>query len=178
MHRIVLVPFTLVFPLALVTACSPDETDFSDAAQEAIEGDLADSLQLGDLDADCEDPSSTDEGSTFTCTATTDGGESIDVSAVIEGDDRVVVNAVNVIAAADVPNLETEAARVLTEQVGQELPAENIDCGDETLVLQVGEPVVCALTDPESGDVFDATIVFENLEDGSFTVEVASAPRA
>jgi hypothetical protein len=176
MHRTVLVPFTLV--LALAAACSPDETDFSHAAQEAIEGDLAESLGLGEIEADCEDPESTDEGATFTCTATTEGGETIDVEAVIEGDDRVVVNAVNVVAATDVPNLEAEAARVLTEQVGQELPAENVDCGEETLVIQVSEPIVCALTDPASSDVYDVSIVFDDLEAGSFTVEVASTPRS
>jgi hypothetical protein len=143
-----------------------------------VEGDLAESLRLGEIDADCEDPPSTDVGATFSCTATTEGGETIDVDAVIDEDDRVVVNAVNVIAATDVPNLEAEAARVLAEQVGQELPAENVDCGEETIVLEVSEPIVCALTDPASGDVFDATVVFEDLSDGSFTVEVASAPRS
>jgi Domain of unknown function (DUF4333) len=176
MRRSSLVPLTVA--LALMAACSPDETDFSDAAETAIEGELAESLGLGEIEADCDDPPSTDDGTTFTCTAETEGGEAIDIEAEIQGDDEVVVNAINVISASDVANLEAEAARVLAEQVGQDLPAENVDCGGETLVIQLGEPIVCGLTDPASGEVFDATIVFEDVADGSFTVEVGSTPRA
>ena len=56
----------------LLAACSPDKTDFRDAASGVIEGDLADNLSIDQLDATCDDPSSRDVGTTFTCTATGD----------------------------------------------------------------------------------------------------------
>jgi hypothetical protein len=162
---------------ASMLGCSPDETDCKAAAEEAIEGDLADQLAIGELTAECDDPENTDVDTTFTCTAQTESGSTIDLDAVIVSDEEVQVDARNVLTADDVASLEGEAARVLAEQVGQDLPAENIECGTQSLVIVTSEPTVCVLTDPESGEVYDATVVFDDVESGAFTVEVAEEPR-
>jgi hypothetical protein len=162
---------------AAAVACSADEGEFAAAAENAIEGDLAENLELGTLSADCAEPESTEDGTPFACTAETADGATVEVRAVIDGDDQVVVNAVNVIPADGLGALEAEAARTLADQVGQPLPAESIDCGAEPIVVRIGEPITCALTHPGSGEVHDATIVFDDYERDSFTVELAQAPR-
>lgn len=71
-----------------------------------------------------------------------------------------------------------EAARALQEQVGTETPP-NIDCGSEPFDLVENEPRVCDLTVDGDDNVYDATIVFTEVDGTSYRleVEVGQEPR-
>ena len=70
--RRIMIPAIAGLALFGVTACSPDEGDFSGEAEDFIEDeddDVAAQLQTTFSDAECEEPADTEVGSTFTCTA-------------------------------------------------------------------------------------------------------------
>lgn len=70
-------------------ACSPDEENFKDSAEDFIEdedGDVATQTGITFAEAACDEPASTDEGSTFTCTATGSDGTSYIFTAEITGE--------------------------------------------------------------------------------------------
>lgn len=72
-----------------VAACSPDESDFKDQAQEFIEDDEGDLAQQSGLTFDaasCEEPASKDVGATFTCTANGSDGSTYSLTAEITGE--------------------------------------------------------------------------------------------
>lgn len=81
----------LVALLTLLAACSATETDFKDAAEEAG----VEAAETANPDftatASCEEPSSTEVGSTFSCTITYDDGQTQPATAVILDDDFVEV---------------------------------------------------------------------------------------
>jgi hypothetical protein len=164
----------------LLASCSASKTDYQDAAKNVIEGDLQTSLGMGELSARCEQPPSDEVGTTFACTATTADGQTISLDAEIQDDNKVFVQTTNVITADNLTTIEAEAARILSEQVGQTLPAENIDCGGQAVVATAGDPFVCALTDPADPNVvYDASITLDDLANPShLEVEVANAPRS
>jgi uncharacterized protein DUF4333 len=169
-----------VVALALaVTACGRSAPDFQSAAQRVIEGDLESQIGLGPLEGSCEEPSSRDVGATFKCTATTEDGQTITIEATIEDDDRVGVQTTNLLTVDNLATIEAEAARLLTEQVGQELPAQNIDCGDQPRIAEVGKAFTCALIDPgDPSKVYDTAITIDDLTKPShIDVQVADAPR-
>jgi len=64
----------------LVVGCggSPSTKDFADEAVKFIEGDMADNAQLNGLtftDTTCEQPTSTNTGTEYTCSATGSDGQ-------------------------------------------------------------------------------------------------------
>lgn len=73
-------------------------------------------------------------------------------------------------------DLATTAENALEEQVGSR---PDIDCGTEDIDLVKGTVVPCVLTDPASGDEFDAPVTIEEVDGASYTigVQVADAPR-
>lgn len=154
-------------------------TNYDRVAKILIEGQLASSLGVDSLTATCEEPSSQEVGSTFTCTADLPSGDTVTVDAEVQESGEVAVQTTNLLTVDNLANIESEAARILSEQVGQTLPAENIDCGSEPIVAEAGEQFVCALIDPgNSGDVYDAMITLDDLTNPTqLDVEVASAPR-
>jgi hypothetical protein len=171
---------TTVVPLALaVTACGRSAPDFQSAAQRVIEGDLENQIGLGPLQGTCEEPASRDVGATFTCTAATEDGQTITLDATIQDDNRVGVQTTNLLTVDNLATIEAEAARILTEQVGQELPAENIDCGDQPRIAEVGKSFTCALIDPgDPSKVYDTAITIDDLTSPKhIDVQVAAAPR-
>jgi hypothetical protein len=163
---------------SLVAACTASEKNYHDAALKVIEDDLAGQLRMGKLDASCEDPSSNGVGTTFSCTARNADGQTVRFKAEIESGKKVLVNTTNVLTRENLDRIEQEAARILTEQVGQELPASAIDCGSRPIVAESGQPFVCALTDPQTGAVFDTQITLDDVEDPrQLHVQVANTPR-
>jgi hypothetical protein len=54
-----------------------------------------------------------------------------------------------------------------------------IDCGNEPLVAEAGQPFVCALIDPANPNVvYDAMITVDDLTNPTqLDVEIARAPR-
>jgi len=70
-------------------ACSPDESNFKDSAEDFIEdedGEIATQASLTFTDAACVEPESTEEGATFLCTATGSDGQAYEFPARISGD--------------------------------------------------------------------------------------------
>jgi hypothetical protein len=162
----------------LVGACSASEKNYHDAALKVIQGDLEGQLGMGTLEASCEDPPSNHVGTTFSCTANTRDGETVRFSAEIESGKKILVNTTNVLTTENLARVEQEAARILTEQVGQELPATAVDCGNRPIVAESGRPFVCALTDPQTGAVFDTQITLDDVANPKqLHVQVANSPR-
>ena len=169
--------------MLLVASCSASTTNYKDAATKVIEGQLQDELAMGDLSATCEEPTSKDVGTTFACTADTPKGDTITLTAEIQKDGKdkkkVFVQTTNVLTAENLTDIESEAARILSEKVGQDLPAEAIDCGQQAIVAKAGEPFVCSLSDPSNRTVvYDTSITLDDLtKPTQLNVEVASSPR-
>ncbi len=72
-------------------ACSADKTDFKAAAEKTIRDEIARLIE-GDASADCDDPGSTDIGTTFACTGTAGDGTTSTWTAEITGDKQVTVS--------------------------------------------------------------------------------------
>jgi hypothetical protein len=166
--------------IVLVASCSASTTNYKVAAAKVIEGQLQDELSMGDLTASCDEPTSKDVGTTFDCTADTPKGDTITLTAEIQKGKKVFVQTTNVLTADNLTDVEAEAARILSEKVGQDLPAEAIDCGSQAIVAEAGKPFVCSLSDPSNPTVvYDTSITLDDLNKPTqLNVEVADSPRA
>jgi hypothetical protein len=88
------IPALAGLALAGVAACSPDAGDFKDDAEGFIEdddGEVESQLGLALSDAACDDPSSSDVGSTFACTAVAEDGTTYNFTVEITGDNSYEV---------------------------------------------------------------------------------------
>jgi hypothetical protein len=74
----------------LLVGCSPNEGDFQQKAAEVVGDEIRQQLDL-DSEVDCEAPSSTDVGTTFTCTAKAADGTRYEFIAEITGDSDLTV---------------------------------------------------------------------------------------
>ena len=72
-------------------------------------------------------------------------------------------------------DIATTAENALEEQVGSR---PEIDCGAGEIELKVGLVVDCVLTDPTTGEQFDAPVTIEAIEGSTYTVgvQVGDAP--
>ncbi|GAB3225960.1 hypothetical protein GCM10027447_15790 [Glycomyces halotolerans] len=77
----------------------------------------------------------------------------------------------------------TVSGESLAEAAEDALEAEigsrpDIDCGDEAIIVSMDKEVECLLTDPSSGNEYDATVTFTGVDGDSWDigVEVASEP--
>ncbi len=150
--------------------------DAASGAEDLIEGELADELGLTDMSATCDDPVDESPGTAFTCTSTSEVGE-IRWTAVIGEDDVVNVDSVNLVTADDLAGIEVAAVDLIEAQAGRTLGYENFDCGDGPVAVGTDNTFDCELTDPDNGDIYDATIEITDFQAGSFQVEVADEPR-
>ncbi len=78
----------------LLAACSPDSTDFKTEGEDFLEdsgGDVETQTGHRFSDADCEKPADTDEGTTYTCTATDDEGDEWEFTVEITGKRELTV---------------------------------------------------------------------------------------
>ncbi|MEL7157906.1 MAG: hypothetical protein AAFN30_15115 [Actinomycetota bacterium] len=161
---------------SLIAGCSFSIGDTpTNAAEEVIEGDLAEQLGLSGLSADCEVPANQDVGTTFDCTSDAEIGE-IRWLATIQEDDIVNVRDVNLLTAEQLVNLENAAVDLLEEGSGQALGYENFSCGVAPVVIPADLTVSCELIDPVNGDSYDTDLVFASDEYTEFTVTVAETP--
>jgi hypothetical protein len=155
-------------------------TNYDREAKNVIEGTVAAGLGVSSLTATCEQPTSIAVGTTFGCTADLPGGDTVTFEAQIQEAGQVTIQmTTDVLRAESIPTIEAEAARVLSQRVGQTVPADMIDCGSEPIVAHAGEPFVCALIDPTNPNVvYDAMITVDDLTNPTqFVVEIASTPR-
>lgn len=167
--------------LAVVTlsACSgsfsfggSSDDGFLTAGEELIEGDLAEQIGLGPLDATCtgEDLGS---GDTFECTATPGQLTPILFTGTINPDEEgVFITSSNLLLAEQVEEVERFAAGLIENQTGQAIGAENFECADATVIISAGEILDCTVTDPTDGTVYAAPVTVDDLDDLSITVNV------
>ncbi len=90
-----------------VAACSPDESDFKDQAEDFIENDEGDLAQQSGLTFDaaaCEEPASKDVGATFTCTANASDGASYTFTGEITGEREFQLTSVEISAGTAPPD--------------------------------------------------------------------------
>jgi hypothetical protein len=173
------VTFSLFVLALVVSGCSFSASvggTPKSAAVEVIEGDLATELSLGEIEAECGEPPNDDEGSTFLCTSESESGL-VRWEATVVDEDTVNVQSLNVLVDDDVVALEVAAAGEIEQVVGVPLGTENFECDDAPVVLGAADEVVCALSDPANGDVYDTTLTITDMSSGAFEFEVAEEPR-
>lgn len=125
-----------------------------DAAEDLIEGELADGLGLGELSAACEDVDEPQVGSKFSCLATTENGQVVKIDGEVDREDHINLLTSNYISVDGLRSLETIAEESLREQNGLEVIDDAIDCGNDPIVFGDDAAILCAITDP-TGAVFD-----------------------
>ncbi len=174
----------LLVVVALVAAGCSASGEFSvgtpsveDQTEDLIEGDIANQIGLGDLNATCTKPASDDVGSRFLCTAATEDGRTVEFQAVIE-EDGAYAETTNVIIADKVDDVEAVIVAELENASGTDLADDAVDCGDGSIIVDDQNEFVCAFTSP-SGDVFDVTVTFSGLDtdNPTFGFQVADEPR-
>ncbi len=77
-----------------LAACSNDTGTFKDETENFIEdedGEMFDAQETVFSDAECEEPESTDVGTTYTCTATDEEGTTYVFDVEIDGENRFTV---------------------------------------------------------------------------------------
>lgn len=87
--RRILIPALVGLAILGAAACSPDEGDFKSEAEDFIsdeDGDVATQTAMTFEDVECQEPTSTDEGSTFTCSATGSDGQSYTFTGEVTGE--------------------------------------------------------------------------------------------
>lgn len=87
--RRIIIPALIGLATLGAAACSPDEGDFKSEAEDFIgedDGDVATQTGMTFEDVECEEPASTEEGSTFTCSATGSDGQSYTFTGEVTGE--------------------------------------------------------------------------------------------
>lgn len=130
-----------------------------------IERDLAASIGIGELDAECEEPASKDEGETYVCTATTEDGRVIEFLGTVEAGNKINVVTTNLLTVADLDGLRADAAASLNEANGLTIDPDDIDCGDEPVILQDDE-FLCEITDVTNDSVWELIVRTAPFEPG------------
>jgi len=88
-------------------ACSNDEADYKEAAEKFIEDELEEKQGI-EAEASCDEPDSTDVGTTFSCTASADGIDDLFFVAEISKKDQVSVDQVTELPAEEEAPAEEE----------------------------------------------------------------------
>ncbi len=169
---------------AILAGCS-GSVSVGDSPQKAatrlIETDIQTQLGLGTLTVSCPE-GDYKVGDEFDCSATPSSGKAVNVHVVVDekdGGKHVTLATTNAITAENAKEIAKQAAAVLSTNVGKTLPPENLDCGTTTVVVDEKAPsIVCALTDPDTGDVYDATVTLDSVANATkLDVQVAATPR-
>lgn len=146
----------------LFAACSDDAAT---GGEGLIERRLADEIGLGELDADCESPAEQVAGETFSCTATTTDGRTIEFHGEMTDGDALNIVTTNLLTLKDLDALREDAAASLGAANDLEIAADDIDCGDEPIIL-TDVVFMCELTDVTDGSVYELEITTAPFEPG------------
>lgn len=151
---------SVVASLAMVlVGCSSS----AEVGEKLIEGEIADQIDLGELDASCEEPDKLETGDTFTCTAITEDERTIEFLGTMAEDDINVVTT-NLLTVDDITKIRAIGAEVLSKEVGEKIVADDIDCGDESVILDADGDFECEITDPVRGAVYGLIISTGGLD--------------
>ena len=171
------VPYFILVLALVASACSASFSiggqSVEEAATELIEGELAEQIALGPLNANCPEVEDPDIGTEFACSATTADGETIDFAGIVDREDHIDVTSVNLIAARAIPAYESAGIDLVNQQSGSTLDVTAMDCPEVSYVFNEGRTMECTLTDVD-GSVFNATYTFTDAE-GGFDLNVQPA---
>jgi hypothetical protein len=149
--------------VALASCSFSTGTTPESAGEELIEGALGEQVELVFVDADCEAPADREVGTPFTCTAMTEAGETVTFDGVVDPDDSIFIAPSNIVAAEEMSVVETEAAGVLGEDIGAAIDPSDVDCPDQTIVLD-DSVLRCEITDAASGDRYEMLLTVGGFE--------------
>ena len=150
----------VAFSALPLAACSfSTGTTPAGTAETLIEGVLGEQAGMTFTGADCEAPADGNVGTPFECRAVNSDGGVIMFDAVIDPDDMIFVAPSNLVYAEEMSLVEEEAAEILGPQVGVVIDSADVDCPDETTVLDSDE-MRCEITDAASGDRYELTVTF------------------
>jgi hypothetical protein len=146
-----------------ISACGGSAATSGEAV---IEGELADAIGLGELEATCNEPDGLSEGETFTCTATAAEGGTVEFLGTMTSDDVFDIATTNLLTADDVVGIREEGARVLSVEVGQEILVDDIVCPDAIVLLDESGVFVCEITDTSTGAIYELSVSTGGIEPG------------
>ncbi len=136
------------------TGTTPDRS-----AEKLIEGVLGEQAGMTFTEAACVAPADKEIGTTYDCTAVNADGAAVTFDAVIDPDDMIFVAPSNLVFVEDMALVEEEAAEVLGPEVGAVIDSADVDCPDETTVLD-DDVLQCEITDAETGDRYELIVTF------------------
>ena len=174
-----LLPAVLAAMAAVASGCSGglplvggDDGRYLEAGEDLIEGDLADQIGLGPLQASCRGRG-LGPGDAFACTALSGTQPPIEFVATISDDgESVDLTSANLLLADQVQQIESFAASLIAQDTGRPVTAESFECADSSLVVAPGAVVDCLVTDPTDGTIFDVAVTVDDLDTLSITVDV------
>ena len=116
------------------------------------------------------------EGDVFTCTSETADGDVLQWTGVATSDSEADIQSENLLNEETVEQLEGAVVDALAAE-GLPVVVEDLDCGTGAIILGPDNDLVCGLTDSSTGDVYDATITIQDMDNLRFDVAIADAPR-
>ncbi len=149
--------------ILLLAACGGDAAE---TAEALIEGQLAEEIGLGELNATCNQPADLTPGETFACTAITPDGKTIEFLGEMTTEDRLNVQSTNLLTESDVQAILPVIAAAVSDEVGTEVVADDLTCPSGGVILDDDGEFVCEILDRENGDVYAITIRTGGLEPG------------
>ena len=165
--------------VVLATACT-GSVEFSfggqdpvEVAVELIEGTaMAQRLGVDPISGvTCDDPPNQAVGTVFACRGES-AGQQIDFDVLFDDEDSIFAGPTNVVDPAGLERLENVAVEQLNSENGFQLPLEAMECGDGGVILDAEMQMLCALTEPDTGTVFDVLVTVTNTESGAFSLVV------
>ncbi|MEL6981492.1 MAG: hypothetical protein AAFO29_03615 [Actinomycetota bacterium] len=149
-----------------------DDSQYLDAGAALIEGDVAERIDLGPLDAVCRGRS-LEPGDAFACTAMSAGQPPIEFVGTISGDgEGVDLVTTNLLLADQVEQIEEFAASLIADDTNRPITADHLECANSSLVVAPGDTLDCLLTEPADGGVFAVAVTVVDLNDLSIAVAV------
>ncbi len=172
-----LVALALV-PVAALGACSepaPETQSTRQVAEETINSKLTNELGVGDLVAQCPDVTSPAINTLFMCTATTPDEQIVRIEATITPEGLLELATKNVVRSEALDGFEQRAVADLNGATGAGLVESDLECGDETKILDANKQMICGVNN--NGGVYDITFTVTDIERTQFDLEVAQLPR-
>ena len=151
----------------VTTTGEVDGDTFSRLAVDLIEGQSADLLGIGTLEANCPaDPGELEVGDAFQCTATTldssvvEAGSIVESLATVEPDNMIFVEPINAVNSEVIE--EDLLQQLVSQETGAILTRDGVDCGQDVALLQE-EQLTCEIS-PSNAPADTATLTFVSID--------------